>query len=389
MKSKFDNGELTLYLHGRIDSNNAHYIEKEALECVHAHSPKSLVADAENLDYISSAGLRIVLKLVKTVPDFRMINVSSDVYEIFDMTGFTEMINIEKAYRIFDVSNCEIIGEGANGMIYRVASDLILKVYKNADSLDDIKRERDLSRTAFILGIPTAIPFDVVKVGDTYGSVFELLDAKSSAELLRDDRTKVDFLAEKTVKLGKILHATQAPKSLPRQSDQVREWLREAKPVFEEADFQRLENLIEAIPETGTMLHGDLHIKNIMMQGHEALLIDMDTLCTGHPIYELAFIYNAYEGFGICDKEVFKNFLMVDAETVGKLLHRILELYLETSDEAVIESVKEKASVIGLLRVLRRVIRIGEADTPSGRELIEACKSRINRSTARLDTLTF
>lgn len=389
MKYEFNNGELTLFLQGRIDSNNAHYVEKEILDCVHSHSPKSLVADAEDLEYISSVGLRIILKLVKAVPDFRMINVSSDVYEIFDMTGFTEMMTIEKAYRIFDVSNCEIVGEGANGMIYRVASDLILKVYKNADSLDDIKRERDLSRTAFILGIPTAIPFDVVKVGNTYGSVFELLDARSFAELLRDDSSKVDFLAEKTVKLAKTLHSTQAPKNLPLQSDQAREWLREAKPAFEEADFQRLESLIESIPETGTMLHGDLHIKNIMMQGHEALLIDMDTLCKGHPIYELAFIYNAYEGFGICDKEVFKRFLMVDADTVGRLLRRIFELYLDTKDDAVIESVKEKASVIGLLRVLRRVIRIGEADTPSGRELIEACKSRINRATAHLDTLTF
>ena len=58
MKSKFDNGELTLYLHGRIDSNNAHNVEKEALECVHAHSPKSLVADAENLEYISRGSER-------------------------------------------------------------------------------------------------------------------------------------------------------------------------------------------------------------------------------------------------------------------------------------------------------------------------------------------
>lgn len=389
MKSEFKNGGLTVYLQDRIDSDNAPSVEKEVLECVRSHAPQALVADAESLAYISSAGLRIILKLIKLVPDFRMINVSSDVYEILDMTGFTELMTVEKAYRVFDVANCEIIGEGANGMIYRVANDLILKVYKDADSLEDIKRERELSRTAFILGIPTAIPFDVVKVGNTYGSVFELLNAKSFAELLRDDSSKVDFVAEKTVELAKTLHATKAPENLPRQSDMARVWLAEAKSEFEEADFQRLEALIEAIPEPGTMLHGDLHIKNIMMQGDEALLIDMDTLCTGHPIYEIAFIYNAYEGFGICDKDVFKRFLMVDAELVATLLQRILELYLGTDDEAVIAEVKEKASVIGLLRVLRRVIRIGEKDTPSGRELIDACKSRILNAIGHFDTLTF
>lgn len=389
MKYSFNNGELTLYLQGRIDSNNAPIAEKEMMGIVAENSPSSLVADAENLEYISSAGLRIVLKLIKSVRDFRMVNVSSDVYEILDMTGFTELMSVEKAYRVFDVSNCEIIGEGANGMIYRVANDLILKVYKDADSLDDIKRERELSRTAFVLGIPTAIPFDVVKVGNTYGSVFELLNARSFAELLRDDSSKVDFVAKQTVALAKILHSTPAPEILPRQSDIAIQWLEEAKDVFDAESFQKLSDLIKALPEPGTMLHGDLHIKNIMMQGDEALLIDMDTLCTGHPIYELAFIYNAYEGFGICDKSIFKKFLAVDAEVVAELLHRILELYLETDDENVIAAVKEKASVIGLLRVLRRVIRIGEQDTPSGRELIETCKGRILSAISHLDTLTF
>lgn len=389
MKYECNNGELTIFLQDRIDSNNAHFVEKEIFDCIGSQAPSSLVADAENLEYISSAGLRIVLKLVKTIPDFRMINVSSDVYEIFDMTGFTELMTIEKAYRIFDVANCEVVGEGANGKIYRVANDLILKVYKDADSLEDIKRERELSRTAFVLGIPTAIPFDVVKVGDTYGSVFELLNAKSFAELLRDDSSKVDFVASETVRLAKTLHATKAPDNLPHQSDTAREWLDEAKDVFDDADFDKLRGLIESIPETGTMLHGDLHIKNIMMQGDEALLIDMDTLCAGHPIYELAFIYNAYEGFGICDKSIFKKFLMVDAEIIAELLQRILELYLETDDESVIADVKEKASVIGLLRILRRVIRIGEQDTPSGSELMEECKSRIIHALGHLDTLAF
>ena len=389
MKFDFTDGVLTIYMRDRIDSNNAHEVEKEVFDCVAAHQPEAVIADAENLSYISSAGLRIILRLIKTVPDFRMINVSSDVYEILDMTGFSELITVEKAYRIFDVSNCEVIGEGANGKIYRVANDLILKVYKDADSLEDIKRERELSRTAFVLGIPTAIPFDVVKVGNTYGSVFELLNAKSFAELLRDDSSKVDFVAEETVKLAKTLHSTKAPDHLPLQSDVAREWLAEAKSAFSDDEYQKIETLIESIPETGTMLHGDLHIKNIMMQGDEALLIDMDTLCTGHPIYELAFIYNAYEGFGLCDKSIFKSFLMVDADTVAKLLHRILALYLDTDDESVIADVKEKASVIGLLRVLRRVIRIGEQDTPSGSALIEACKSSIIRATEHLDTLTF
>ena len=389
MKFTYQDGKMTLYMEGRIDTANAPAVQQKVEEILAGHAPVCIVIDAEKLDYISSAGLRVILKLIKKVRDVRMINVSPDVYEILEVTGFTELMTVEKAYRVFDVTGCEVIGEGANGMIYRLSPDLIIKVYKNADSLEDIKREQELSRTAFVLGIPTAISFDVVKVGDTYGSVFELLNAKSFAELLRDDPSMVDFVAEKTVELAKTLHSTDAPKNLPRQSDTAREWLKEAEGELDEAHLAKLARLIDAIPETGTMMHGDLHIKNIMMHGDEALLIDMDTLCTGHPIYELAFIYNAYEGFGICDKTIFKKFLAVDADTVAKLLHRILALYLDTDDESRISEVKVKASVIGLLRVLRRTIRVSGTDSPEGRELIDACRDSIYRSIDHLDTLTF
>ena len=388
MRFEKKDAAMTVYLDGRIDSASSPKAEKEIDEGLSGFSG-ALILDAEHLTYISSTGLRVILKLRKRYTNMRVINVSRDIYEIFEMTGFTEIVDIEKAYRTFDVTGAELIGEGANGKVYRITNDLIIKVYKGATSLEDIKRERELSRTAFVLGIPTAIPFDIVKVGDTYGSVFEMINAKSLAELLRDDPSQVDYVAETTVRLARTLHSTEVPDNIEPQSETTREWLSEAQPAFDEEHFNKLKALLEAIPETGTMLHGDLHIKNIMQQDDDALLIDMDTVCSGHPIYELAFIYNAYEGFGICDKEIIRSFLQVDPSVASDLLHRILVLYLDTEDEARIEEVREKASVIGLLRVLRRIIRIGEQDTPTGKELLYACRDRINRAVDRLDTLTF
>ena len=134
---------------------------------------------------------RIILRLKKNNASLKIINVSSDVYEIFEMTGFSEIMPIEKAYREFSVEGCEIIGQGANGKVYRIDPETIIKVYNNPDSLPDIKRERELARKAFVLGIPTAIPYDVVKVGDGYGSVFELLNAKSFAKQTGADEEKL------------------------------------------------------------------------------------------------------------------------------------------------------------------------------------------------------
>ena len=389
MKSQLNDGTLTIWLDGRIDSHRAPTVEIEINNIVKKTDFDHLVLDAEDMEYISSAGLRIILKLLKNYRDVTLVDVSSEVYEILEMTGFTEMMTVERALKCIDVTGKKIIGKGANGVIYRIDNDTIVKVYNEADTLDHIKAEHDMSRTAFILGIPTAIPFGIVKVGERYGSIFELINARTFAELLQQDPTQIEFVAQQTVELAKTLHETEAPVGIPLHSDVARQWLDEAKSSFDPQHFAKLSALIKTIPETGTMLHGDLHIKNIMQYEDEALLIDMDTLSAGHPIYELACIYNAYEGFGICDPNVFKNFLSVDESVVKPLLHRILELYLETSDEDRINEVKEKASVIGLLRVLRRIIRIGEQDTPEGKKLLEECRERINRAVDHLDTLTF
>ena len=78
---------------GKIDSNNAAEFEKELM----AAKPAEL--DASELEYISSAGLRVLLKLAKALGDVTVNNVSSEVYEIFEVTGFTEILNVKKALR--------------------------------------------------------------------------------------------------------------------------------------------------------------------------------------------------------------------------------------------------------------------------------------------------
>ena len=131
---------MTIELKGRIDSGNAARIEQEILKQLESGDASCVILDAKELDYISSAGLRVILRLKKTYPDVRIRDVSSEVYEILDMTGFTEMMPVEKAYRTVSVEGCEEIGRGANGAIYRIDQDNVVKVYINADALEDIQR---------------------------------------------------------------------------------------------------------------------------------------------------------------------------------------------------------------------------------------------------------
>ena len=88
--------ELTVELSGRLDTNTAPELEKTlntSLEGVN-----TLFINMEKLDYISSAGLRVLLAAQKTMNkqgEMRVVHVNETVMEIFEVTGFADILSIE------------------------------------------------------------------------------------------------------------------------------------------------------------------------------------------------------------------------------------------------------------------------------------------------------
>ena len=379
---------MIVKLTGRIDSTNASTVE-EAINKEICGFSGEVTLDASNLEYISSAGLRVILRLKKTNPDTKIINCSIEVYEIFDMTGFTEMMEIHKAYRQISIEGCEVIGEGANGIVYRTDPDTIVKVYKSPDSLADIHKERELARKAFVMGIPTAIPYDVVKVGDLYGSVFELLNAKSFAMLIREG-VPVEELAKGSVEILKIIHNTFLKAGeLPNKKEEVLRWVEFAKDYLDSDVFEKVVKLVNDVPDTLNMLHGDYHIKNIMRQGKENLLIDMDTLSLGHPIFEFSEIYGAYLGYSCVDKNNSAAFLGIEREQCQEIWDYTLKYYFEGKDEKFIKDVEKKAALISYLHILRWMVRRYGINDPYASQVIAFCINFVNENAKTLDSLSF
>lgn len=391
VSGRFDNGVLTIKLSGHIDSANAAEVERAIVELREQNSASLVTVDCDALQYISSAGLRVILRLKKAAGGVELINVQPPVYEVLDMTGFTEMMEVKKAYRVLSVDGCEVIGEGANGRVYRIDPDTIVKVYFRPDSLKEINRERELARTAFVLGVPTAIPYDVVRIeGGGYGSVFELLNAMSFAKLLKSGEKTVDEVAALSTDLLKLIHRTQVkPGTLPDMRETALDWADFLKDYLPEEQYKKLCALVAAVPQDNHMLHGDYHVKNIMLQNGESLLIDMDTLCCGHPIFELASMYNAYRGFGELDRSEMNTFLGIPHKTAAELWEKSLWLYLDDADEKKVRETEEKAQIIGYTRMMRRRIRRNGFADPEGRAVIENCSRRLAWLLPRVDTLLF
>ena len=381
---------MTIELKGRIDSNNAAEVEKGMMAQLTGLTDEPVELDAGGLEYISSAGLRVLLHIRKTHPNMRITGVSSEIYEILDMTGLTQMMPVEKAYRVVSVEGCEEIGRGANGTIYRIDQDNVVKVYNNADALEDIQYEREVAKLALILGIPTAISYDVVKVDSSYGSVFELLNASSFSRILSSEPEKMDWCVDEYVKLLKTIHATQVPAGkLPDMKETVLSWARFMQDYLPEQAGKKLLRMVEDVPHDDHMIHGDYHTKNVMLQNDEVLLIDMDTLAVGHPIFELASMFNSFVGYSEYNHETIIKFQGFDFETGSAFWHKSLAAYLGTNCETKIREVGDKARIIGYTRMIRRSIRRRGMETEDGRAEIKLWTDELIALLEKTDTLLF
>ena len=353
-----DKGILYISLEGRIDASNATEVEKEINDIRSNNQGMHTVLDADALEYISSAGLRIMLRLRKEEPKLAIINVSPEVYSVFEMTGFTEMITIEKTYRRINIDNCEFIAKGANGAVYRYDDETIVKQYFNRDALPEIMQERENSRRAFVLGVNTAIPYGIVRIGDGYGSLTELLNATSVTKLIRANTEDLSQSVAYYIDAIKEVHAIETQSGdLPDFKKWVLEWVDFLTNYLDDAHAQKMRTLIEGIPDSNFIIHGDYHTNNVMVQNGEPILIDMDTLAVGHPVLELGSMFNAFVGFGELDNKSVENFFNFKYETANRFWHLSLARYIGTDDENAIIDAENKAKIIGYMRLLRRCLR--------------------------------
>lgn len=385
---RIDKDILYIALEGRIDASNAAQAEEKIFSIKNENPGKHTVVDADNLEYISSAGLRVILRIRKEEPKLAIINVAPDVYEVFDMTGFTDMVTVEKAYQRMSVEGCEFIAKGANGAVYRYDDETILKTYFAKDALPEIKQERENARRAFVLGINTAIPYGIVRVGDGYGTVTELLNATSVTKLIRKDPDDMTEAVKYYVDMLKSIHAVEVEDGeVPDMKEIALDWADFVSAYIPEEQGRKLRALIEAVPKQNTLMHGDYHTNNIMVQNGEPLLIDMDTLCMGHPVFELGSMFNAFVGYSELDHQNVMDFFGYSFETAGRFWNMALRAYLGTDDEAVCQSIAEKAMIIGYTRMLRRAARRpNEADSPAK---IERCKEMLAFLLEKTDSICF
>ena len=328
---------LVISPEGRITAENAKQLEAEIQDIINKHPGLTPVFDLERVEYISSAGLRMFLVFSKQfVEKLTIRNVSSELYEVFSVTGFTSLLNVEKKLRQISVEGCAILGQGAFGKVYRIDSETIVKVYNGKNSKEEIDDGQARAKYALIRGVPTAIAFDRVRVGDNDGAVFELLDAKTFQEIVSAQPERLPEMTELYFQFLRQLHELTAEKSGDLEDARKihLRWLDGVRGLMPDEVIDGLSSLIRAMPEDLHIVHGDLHMKNLMLCNGEPMVIDMDTLCVGNKIFELGRLATFYKITGEFHKDFEQEFFNFPTGTCDYIFEKLMEIYPDPREQA-------------------------------------------------------
>ncbi len=355
MNSRVSPDRVTVCLEGSISSVNAAAVDADIRQIIAANPGLPLCLDAEKLDYISSSGLRVLLELNRELSSPMTVkNVSPAVYQTLEVTGFTTLLDVHRKLREISLKGCRVIGRGAFGTVYRLDGDTVVKVCRGGEEmLPMLAEERERARKAFLRGVPTAIPFDTVKTEEGYGAVFELVDAHCLNDLVIENPGQIDELLERYTEFLQHLHALTANKGdLPDARDRYLEYLHLLSPMLKQKTQDTAEALLRAMPEDLHLLHGDAHWKNVMDSNGTLMLIDMETLCTGDPVFEFAGLYVTYVAFNEDDPGNSIRFHGLDEKTTETIFRSSLCRYLDISEGEQTREYENRILIPGLLRYL-------------------------------------
>lgn len=322
------NDAVIAKLEGSINSGNATQFEESLKD--YPGTEGGIIIDAKNLEYISSAGLRVILKAKKRCEGrvFKVVNVSSEVKSIFDVTGFSEIIDVEAAARTISVEGCKMIGHGACGECFRIDDETIVKLYYPKISEAEIETEKALAKKAFVMGIPTAISYDIVECDGRKGVVYELIKSKTLSELIRENPNEKDKYIDLYADVCKKIHTIHTDdKDIPSFKAVNRADIKKIIGITdEERDY--LYKFIDMVPEGDTCIHGDLNINNIMVENGECVLIDMGELSTGIPMWDISRIIFSMV-YANPSKGEFNTFYKMTSERITEIFNEFVTAYFE------------------------------------------------------------
>ena len=214
---------------------------------------------------------------------------SVSLQPVFQQKKKTNMSNYEQ----INLDDYFQTGEGGTALTYNHKDGSTLaKLFTPGVGAQTAEREFHVNEVVFAMGVPTPKPIRLITDGTRFGAEYELIAHKRSyTRIISQEPDRLAPLSLRFATLAKQLHTTEADtRRLPSMKQLVHDAITHYEELPQDVREMSLRAL-DALPDSTTCLHGDLHIGNIITDGRRDLWIDVGDFAYGRPEWDLCMMY--------------------------------------------------------------------------------------------------
>ena len=360
---KSDDGTYVCRLSGRLTGMRNRVFRRNIESFYEKYGDVLVVLECSTLAWIDLEGIRILADLRAAGKRFVIRDPNADCKVLLMVEGFDACLEEADRFPEIDLSRCDKINEGANGIIYRVSDEVAAKTFKDEPDYYEIARQRVAMRNALVAGVPAPFSFGYAVYDGTIVTLMELIRSRSLLEIIRTEEDS-DGDIIRYAQLVRQLHEIRDERKLQnftRNSfgEEILGKADRCDRVLREEYRGRARQIITAVDEPECLVHGDIHPKNIMVSGEEMLFIDFDSFSTGKAVYDLGALYRTLFYDKNKDAAVYNSFLGLSFDKCRRIWDLFDGEHYKDEPEETLERRSKEAELIGTVLAMAKHIKTG------------------------------
>ena len=246
-----------------------------------------------------------------------------------------------------------VIGQGATSTVILQPDGIVCKLFNPEFSREEILREGRMAENAFRLGLRVPKPFGPIELEGRIGLRSEYLPGDILAQILTREPERYGELFPLYLRELQRFHETEGDvRDFVSAKDLYLEKISRLSDTgwYTPEELQKMELLVRSVPDRNTLVYGDYHPKNIIVNNNELFFVDLGDLCLGHPLFDFAMIANTHFIIPSMNPAYAAKYFAVAPEQMLRLWDELFAGYFTEMSPGRQNTVKKQIMAFAILR---------------------------------------